>query len=361
MRERQNEKNFFKDPKGRWRIDFRCKGRRVRQIVGPSKRQAEERLTKIKADILRDPYDFGRKKPEVLFETHADEFLELYSKQNKRSWTRDEISLDHLKEFFKEKHLSEITPELIEKYKLKRTADGVSPATVNRELACLKTLFVKAIEWEKAERNPAAKIKKLRESKPRERILTVEEMRRLLKVASPEIRPVLIIALNTGMRRGEILGLRWRDVDFVKGFILIEDSKSGRSRKVPMNGLVFETLQAMNREREFVFENPDTRTAVKDVKTAFKGACRRAEIKGIRFHDLRHTAASRMIEAGADLVTVSKILGHATIQMTMRYCHSTPENMRRAVEKLSEVFKESGHKEDTIIIRPPVIHLKTYN
>lgn len=357
----KNEKNLFKDSKGRWRIYFRCKGRRVRKIIGPSKREAEARLAALKADILRDPYDFGRKKPDVLFETHADEFLELYSKQNKRSWTSDETSLNHLKEFFKGKNLSEITSDLIEKYRLKRRADGVSLSTINRELACLKTCFSKAIEWEKAERNPAAKVKKFREPNSKERILTIEEMKRLLDAASPEIRPVLIIALNTGMRRGEILSLRWRDVDFVKGFILIEDSKSGRSRKVPMNGLVFETLRAMNREREFVFENPETRTNIKDVKTAFKGACRRVEIKGIRFHDLRHTAASRMIETGADLVTVSKILGHATIQMTMRYCHPTPENMRRAVEKLSEVFKESGHQEATIIIRPVVIPLKTYN
>jgi integrase len=357
----KNEKNLFKDSKGRWRIYFRCKGRRVRKIIGPSKRQAEERLAALKADILRDPYDFGRKKPEVLFETNADEFLELYSKQNKRSYARDEISLNHLKEFFKGKYLSEITPDLIEKYRLKRRADGVSLSTINRELACLKTCFSKAIEWEKMERNPAAKVKKFHEPNTKERILTAEEMKRLLNAASPEIRPVLIIALNTGMRRGEILGLRWRDVDFVKGFILIEDSKSGRSRKVPMNSLIFETLRAMNREREFVFENPETRTNIKDVKTAFKGACRRAEIKGIRFHDLRHTAASRMIETGADLVTVSKILGHATIQMTMRYCHPTPENMRRAVEKLSEVFKESGQQEATIIIRPLVIPLKTYN
>jgi len=365
------ERNLFKDLKGRWRIDFRCKGRRVRQIVGPSKRQAEERLTKIKADILRDPYDFGRKKPDVLFEKHADEFLELYSKQNKRSWTSDKTSLVHLKEFFKGKNLSEITPDLIEKYRLKRRADGISLSTINRELACLKTCFSKAIEWEKAERNPAAKIKKFHEPNAKERILTAEEMKRLLNVASPEVRPVLIIALNTGMRRGEILGLRWRDVDFVKGFILIENSKSGRSRKIPMNGLVFETLRAMNRDREFVFENPETRTNIKDVKTAFKGACRRAKkdpkdendkgIEGVRFHDLRHTAASRMIEAGVDLVTVSKILGHATIQMTMRYCHPTPENMRRAVEKLSEVFKESGHKAATATIRRPAIPLKTYN
>jgi len=159
---------------------------------------------------------------------------------------------------------------------------------------------------------------------------------------SEELRPALIVALNTGMRKNEILSLRWRDVDFVKGFIHIADSKSGRSRDIPMNGLVFETLHAMARQREFVFENRETRTRIMDVKTAFHGACRRAEIKGVRFHDLRHTAASRMVEAGIDLVTVSKILGHSSIQMTMRYAHPTPENMRLAVRKLGEFFEKSG-------------------
>ena len=135
------------------------------------------------------------------------------------------------------------------------------------------------------------------------------------------------------------MGLRWRDVDFVKGFILIEDSKSGKARKIPMNGLILDLLRDMKGESDFVFPNAETKTHVLDVKTAFRGACRRAGITGLRFHDLRHTAASRMIEAGVDLVTVSRILGHASIQMTMRYAHPTPENMRLAVEKLSDIFQ----------------------
>jgi integrase len=285
---------IFKRADGKWVFDFTVRGKRYKRVLD-SMGQAKEAMATLQNDLYRERYGFGKKKPEVLFETHADEFLKLYSKQNKRSWMSDETSLGHLKEFFKGKHLSAITPDLIEKYKLKRAADGVSPATVNRELACLKTLFVKAVEWEKADADRARKVKKLCEPKPRERILTVEEMKRLLDAASPDLRPVLIIALNTGMRRGEILGLRWKDIDFVKGFILIGDSKSGRSRKVPMNGLIFETLRAMNRDQEFVFENPETRTNIKDVKTAFKGACARAKknpedendkgIEGLRFHD----------------------------------------------------------------------------
>jgi integrase len=105
-----------------------------------------------------------------------------------------------------------------------------------------------------------------------------------------------------------------------------------------MNTLVSETLKNIKRESDYVFCNPTTKERIKDVKTAFKAACRRGEISDLRFHDLRHTAATKMIEAGVDLVTVSKILGHSSIQMTMRYAHPTPENMQRAVGKLAEIF-----------------------
>ena len=350
-----------KDKKGRYRIDFRCKGRRITRIIGPSKREAETAAVTIKAGILGDPYGFGRKKPEVLFEAHAKEFLELYSKQDKRSWKRDEISIDHLIEFFKGKFLSEITGKTIEKYRAKRKADGVSPSTINRELACLKTCFNKAVEWEKADKdwNPARTVKKFREPHSRERILTADESRRLIAAASPALRPVLIVALNTGMRRGEILSLRWTDIDFVKGFILIGDSKSGKSRAVPINGMVFETLSAMRKAEGFVFDNPETGTHVLDVKTAFLGACRRAGIKGVRFHDLRHTALWHMIEAGADLVTVSQIAGHSTIQMTTRYCHPNEQNKRQAVGYLAEYFGETGKKAESVSIPRPVIDYKS--
>jgi integrase len=365
-----------KDVKGRWRIDFRCKGRRIIRVIGPSKREAEAEIVRLKGEILRDPHGFGKKAPEVLFEDHAKEFLELYSKQNKRSWARDEISLDHLKEFFKGKYISEITAEQVERYKAKRRADRVrpeaeekpgvdpkliSPSTINRELACLKTCLNHAVDWEKLDRNPAAKVKKFKEPPAKERILTIDEMKRLLAEAREELRPVLIIALNTGMRKNEVLSLRWKDADFVKGFIHIADSKSGRSRDIPMNSPTFETLRAMDRSGEFVFENPETKTHVLDVKTGFKGACRRAGIKGVRFHDLRHTAASRMVEAGIDLVTVKDILGHASIQMTMRYAHPTPENKRRAVEKLGEVFEKSGKKPESVEIKVHAIPLKAYH
>ena len=361
-----------------WYIDFTFKGKRIRAFGGYDKAAAKLELARLRTE--KDEERRGIRKPikDILFEDHAKEFLELYCKQNKRSWARDKTSLDHLKKFFKARYLSEITAELIDKYKAKRKADLVlparkrkkskkqqeprlvSPSTINRELACLKTCMNKAVKWGKLDRNPAAEIEKFREPNAKERILTIGEANQLLNKAGEVLRPVLIVALNTGMRKGEILGLRWQDVDFVKGFIHISDSKSGKSRDIPMNSLAFDTLYAMDRQREFVFENPETRTRVKDVRAEFKRACRGAEIKGVRFHDLRHTAATRMIEAGVDLVTVSRILGHSSIQMTMRYAHPTPENMRHAVQKLGEFFAPSRQKTDTAPAPKPVKDVKNY-
>lgn len=164
----------------------------------------------------------------------------------------------------------------------------------------------------------------------------------------------LVVALSTGMRKDEILGLRWADVDFVKGFVRVTDaeSKSGRERNILMNALVFETLRSMDRTAEYVFQNPDTGKHLRQIDGSFRTALDRAGIKGFRIHDVRHTAASRMIEAGVDIVTVSRILGHATIQMTMRYAHPTPEAMRLAVEKLGEFLEKGREKVKTIETGP---------
>ena len=361
MRKFKKEKNLkFID--GKWYIDFTFNHKRIRQFGGYTKEQARNTLAKMRIEKLDEKLGFRKpgKNEHVSFEKFADEFLELYSKQNKRSWKRDEASLKNLKPFFKGQELQDIRPEDIERYRAKRKTD-VSPATINRELACLKTLFNKAIEWGKLESNPAQKVKKFREANIKERILTDSEARQLVENASPQLKPVILINLNTGMRKNEILSLRWENVDFHKGFILIEDSKSGRSRKVPINRVVFEALKNMEQKSEFVFFNAETEKHIKDVKTGFKAACRRAGIKDLRFHDLRHTAASWMVEDGIDLVTISKILGHSTITMTMRYCHSSQENMKRAVEKLAEKHDQTRQKVDMIEIPKPITYLKTDN
>jgi len=334
---------------GKWVVDFTCNGKRIRRVVGHSKEEAKDVMAslrkQIRANAVSERYGLIRPKKKVRFEDFAEEFLRVYSKEKKRSWERDEYSLKPLCAFFKNKNLSDITQYSVEQYQELRRKE-VSPATVNRELACLKTLFQKAIEWKKAEDNPAKKVRRYREME-RERILNPEEAQILLDVAALHLKTILTIALNTGMRRSEILGLRWKSVIFAKRYIHIENSKNGKSRNVPMNPIVFNALKDMDKTHEFVFYNHKTKGPIKSVKTAFIAAYKKVGIKNLRFHDLRHTAATRMIESGIDLVTVSKILGHSSIQMTMRYAHPTPENMQKAVDKLGEFFDKPVRKVDT--------------
>jgi len=263
-------------------------------------------------------------------------------------------------------------PDLIERYKAKRKADisqrktKTSESTINREIALLKTIFNKAIEWGRIEKNPLDNVKKFKENHQKDmRILKDEEAILLIDSAVPHLKPILILALNTGMRRGEIFSLKWENIDFKKGVIFIEDSKSGKSRKVCMNSIIFETLKEMPKDSKYLFPNEKTGTHIKDVKNSFKTACEIANIKGFRFHDTRHTAATKMIEAGVDIVTVSRILGHSSIQMTMRYAHPGEKSMREAAEKLGKIYNQTRQKVDSsneiVIIRKPVKHLYEYN
>lgn len=126
-----------------------------------------------------------------------------------------------------------------------------------------------------------------------------------------------------------------------------------------MNIQVYETLKALPRYGDHVFYNPKTKDRIKDIKRSFLTACKRAGIKRIRFHDLRHTAAYSMVEAGVDLITISKILGHSSITMTTRYADLTPENTRLAIQKLGEKLEKTRQKVDIIEIKQPVTLLKS--
>jgi integrase len=365
-RPNRTDRNLTKRETG-WYLEFQFRKKRIRRYGGPTKEAARNTLSKLRVDLINEDLGFKKQVVEpIAFATFADEFLKLHS-VHKRSVRGDGYIIARLKEYFKGETLQTIGPEKIARYVAKRKTE-VSPATVNRDLSCIKTVFAKAVEWGKISENPARTIKKLRGEKSRERILTADEADRLIKSASKSIRPVLITALNTAMRRNEILSLKWGAVNFQKRVILIEESKSGKSRNIPMNNAVHDALHDLPRVSEFIFYNSETKTHIRDIKNSFHAACRGAKkvlddekdpgIVGLRFHDLRHTAASKMIEAGVDLVTVSKILGHSSIQMTMRYCHPTPENMRKAVDLLEGMLDPSRQKVAVVKIRKTLSAVK---
>jgi integrase len=220
-------------------------------------------------------------------------------------------------------------------------AGGKALLRSNRHVACLKHMITKAVEWEMAPEqtlNRIRKVKQLAEHNRRLRYLSVEECQILINVCVPHLKPIVVMALNTGMRKEEMLSLRWdKHVDLKHGFILLDTTKSGERREIPINETLQQTLQALVRRvhSPYVFTDANGKR-FPDVKRTFHSACQRAGIKDFRFHDLRHTFASHLVMAGVDLPTVKELLGHKTLSMTLRYAHLAPSHKVKAVAALGE-------------------------
>jgi len=328
-----------------WYIDYYVKGRRKRKKIGTSKKLALQVLNDVKLKIAKGEYLGVYDEKKIPFNEYAKQYID-YSKANK-AWTtykRDKISTNHLTAFFKNKYLFEIQPDMIEKYKMKRLKK-VGPASVNRELACLKHMFTKAIEWGKVKENPAQKAKLLKEPPGRLRYLKPDEIKALLNACASYIRPIVITALNTGMRKGELLNLKWSDIDLKNRKITVINSKNNESRVIPLNQTLYQELFNLQQKArgEYVFSDKNG-NPFGDIKKGFSAAVSRAGIKNFRFHDLRHTFGSHLVMQGIDLRTVQQIMGHKEIKMTMRYAHLSPEYVQKAVEKLDSLWTLYGHQ-----------------
>ncbi|MEW6063243.1 MAG: tyrosine-type recombinase/integrase [Nanoarchaeota archaeon] len=332
-------------------IDYYLNSRRIREMIGPSKELAKKVLMKRKIEIAEGKFLDIKKTNKIKFEDFAKQYIE-YSKGNKKSWQRDVLSIKNLSKLFSGCFLHEITPWLIEKYKLKRKTE-VSEATTNRELACLKHMFTKAIEWNKATENPVKKVKLFKEKNARLRYLSEEEIAQLLKACdklkrkAPHLKLLVLMALTTGMRRNEMLNLTWNKIEFDKGIIFIENSKNNERREVWMcNTLKQALLNAKERAiSNYVFSRKGK--PLRDAKTAFHNALKIAGIKDFRFHDLRHTFASHLVMNGTDIATVRNLLGHKDIRMTLRYSHLSPKHMKEAVSAMDKILSLDGHYMDT--------------
>ncbi|HSK72637.1 MAG TPA: tyrosine-type recombinase/integrase [Pyrinomonadaceae bacterium] len=250
-------------------------------------------------------------------------------------------------EKFKGKNLRQITPPAIEAFKQEflktptKHGGKRSLATVNNHLRVLSKIFSLAMDAELADANPCFRVRKFKLNNQRMRVLSREEEDRLFEAIGDNelVRNIVTVALHTGMRRGEIFSLKWFDVDFNRNLIQVRESKSGKKRFVPINETLKSLLGSLKRKSEFVFPSPRTGGRLDNIKWSFRQAVQKAKIEDFWFHDLRHTAATRMAEAGADAFTLAKILGHSDIRMTARYTHATDSAIRRAVANLDEKDK----------------------
>lgn len=284
----------------------------------------------------------------------AEESLTLKRAKGKRSIHDDELILKRLKAWFGEPiPVSGITAQRIAQYERDRLSKmsvrgtPLAAATLNRELALLRLLLRLVEEWSYIEKIPKIRLRK--EPEGRLRFLTEDEITRLLGAAAESqntyFLPIVTIALNTGMRKNEILKLAWERVDFSRGVLQLSETKNGRRREVPMNRAIYDVLSNLPGKKEEgpVFRRKDG-AAWGDVRTAFEHACRRAKITDFRFHDLRHTCASWLIMRGRSLKEVQEILGHREFSMTLRYAHLSPDCLREAVAALEDFRNDLAHK-----------------
>ena len=220
-----------------WYIDYVVKGKRKWESVGKigevTKADARKLLAVRKTEVLQGKYNTTKKTVMPTFTVFAKEYIE-YAKENKKSWDRDERSLRFLVPHFGRFFLDDISPILIEKYKLNRKS-VVSARTVNIELALLKSMFNLAIKWDRCQTNPVRLVNFYKEEPFKIKVLKKEEERKLLEASSDHLKPILITALNTGMRYSEITNLCWKDVNLEEEYIYIPKSKSGKSRQIPIN------------------------------------------------------------------------------------------------------------------------------
>jgi integrase len=237
--------------------------------------------------------------------------------------------------------VSALTVHRLETYQARRTGpDKCKPATPNREFAVLSHCLAKATEWGLIGPDVLAtvrKIRPLRENNGRTRYLTPDEAGRLLSACPEHLAPIVGLALQTGMRRGEILGLKWDHVDLAMGFLYLEATatKTSTARTVPLTSEARRILASQPRHitAPWVFwYGPGRR--IGDPKKAWQAATRRAGLTDLHFHDLRHTFASHLAMAGVDLLTLQALLGHKTTRMTVRYTHLAPSHLSEAVRAL---------------------------
>jgi integrase len=316
-----------------WYADFYVQRKRVQESTRTANRREAEKFYALRiSEIERGEY---AKPHKITVAEFGVQYLE-YAKANKRSWLRDEQIMKHLSVSFGNMLLTDIGPLPIERYKLERLR-AAAPATVNREIALLKHLFNMADQWGVYRgRNPVKGVKFLSEDSLRFRSLTEEEEARLLQCCSPYLQDLVTFAIHTGLRLGDILNLKWKEVDIGQDAITFLAQKTQRILEVPLNNEAARVVRGWHgiRKCEYVFYNPETGNQFKDLWLGLKKACHKAALKGVTWHTFRHTFASRLTHQGADLVTVKELLGHANIATTMRYAHTNRDSKKRAVRLL---------------------------
>jgi len=330
-----------------WWMSFTYRGRQYRKATETNdKKLAEKIYCKIIVQIaeckwLQKPIGTDKTVRELL-----DKYLREHSSRNKapRTYTRDKSLAGHIIRSFGDCLITDLSPRAIAEYKVKRRDEGLAANTVNNELRLLSHAYNLAIrEWEWVEVNPVSRVSKERVNNQIERWLTHDEEQKLLSVSPLWLQEIITFAINTGLRQSEILNLSWENVDLFRKTLTILEQKNRGKDTLPLNSQVLDILKARHKVRSIkssrVFFNNEGETRdASNLRRAFNIALKKAGIQKCRFHDLRHTFATRLVQSGIDLYKVQKLLRHKSPIMTQRYAHHYPESLRDGVETLDKNY-----------------------
>jgi integrase len=356
-------------------IDYYAGGKKHREIVGPLLGETRKKLNNRK-----DQSDKGIvvQKKKITFRKLAQKYADLHSGKPSYQgsqkyfigyWYEDEEKQRQWKDMILTKHfgdwkLFEINSHEIEKFRKLRKEAPVkgkwdeekkthiekerSDVSVNRELEVLRHILNKAVEWGWVGENPFKRFKEsifFAERNDRVRFLEEDEIQKLLEVSPPYLGDIIKGAIFTGLRKGDLLNLKWSDVDLERGFLTYrEQKKRDKFRVKELNDdMICLLMEIPKGQSDHIFCDPDGKPLM-DMKRSFSTALMKAGIKDFHFHDLRHTSASHLLMRGASLKTVQEHLGHTTIGMTQRYSHLSRDFKREEIQRLNGLCGESSKK-----------------
>ncbi len=301
--------------------------------------QAKKVLAQHMQTIIEEKYIQGTG-PKITFSEAADAFM-AYSRSRKKSFDRDQIYVRNLKAFFGDKPLESLNIDMVESYLNWRRKEGNSHwtelkgATLNRDLACLKTLVRRALLNRQIDRNPIEGMKLFKEV-PRDRTLTPQEYQKLLSLCPTHLKPIVELAYYTAMRKGEILGLKWEQVDFKNGIITLvaEETKTHEKREIPIDERLVDILKRVPKTIGSPYLFSYRGKKMKFARTGFRRACLRGDLVGFHFHDLRHCAVTNMRKAGVPESVIMSVSGHKTSAVFRRYDQIDRSDRKNALEKV---------------------------
>jgi len=325
-------------------FDFRINGTRYRESTGKTKRRDAEEVLHDEREKAKRGECLGTKKiRDYKVAVLAAEYSK-WVKFQKSYIGSKRFFIKHIVETFGNLRVRDLNARIVEQWQTMRLEHS-KPATVNRITSCLRHMITQGQKWKMVDEETAKHIKSvklLKEDNKRLRFLTLEECQRLIACCQEHLKPIVTVALHTGMRRGEILGLKWEQVDLRHSFILLDTSKNGERREIPINTTLEYLFKEMPHSVESVFVFAGKKgKPLTDIKKSFHVALKNAGILDFRFHDLRHTFASHLVMAGVDLTSVKELLGHKDIKMTLRYSHLAPGHKRKAVQVLDRIMDEN--------------------